>query len=52
MNKKLWIYDADPYLKPFQAAIEARHKRIVDAAEKMTGAGVEGLASSVNNHLY
>ena len=52
MKKKLWIYDNDPYLKPFQAAIEARHGRILDAADRLTGHGVEGLASSVNNHLY
>ena len=52
MKKKLWIFDTDPYLKPFEEAIEARHKRILDAADKITGHGVEGLASSVNNHLY
>ena len=52
MKKKLRIYDNDAYLKPFQAAIEARHGRILDAADRLTGHGVEGLASSVNNHLY
>ena len=31
MKKTKWIYDTDPYLKPFQAAIEARHKRILEA---------------------
>ena len=52
MKKKPWIYDTDPYLKPFEAAIEARHKRILDAAEKITGSGPESLATCVNNHLY
>lgn len=52
MKKTKWIYDTDPYLKPFQAAIEARHKRILEAAEKITGSGPEDLATCVNNHLY
>ena len=52
MKKKPWIYDTDPYLRPFKEAIDARHKRILDAAEKITGHGVEGLDSCVNNHLY
>lgn len=52
MKKTKWIYDTDPYLKPFQTAIEARHKRILEAAEKITGSGPEDLATCVNNHLY
>lgn len=53
MNRnKLWIYDTDPYLRPFRAAIDARHKRILDAAARITGGGVEGLSAAVNNHLY
>ena len=43
MKKTKWIYDTDPYLKPFEDAIKARHGRILDAADKITGHGVEGL---------
>lgn len=52
MKKKLWIYDTDPYLKPYQEAIEARHQRILDARRKIVGSDGGSLADSVNNHLY
>ncbi len=52
MKKKMWIYDSDPYLKPYQGAIEARHQRILDARRKIVGSDGGSLADSVNNHLY
>ncbi len=51
MKKTKWIRHG-PVLKPFQAAIEAQNKRILEAAEKITGSGPEDLATCVNNHLY
>ena len=44
------IYETDPYLMPYQSAIEARHRRILDARRKM--AGDRPLREAVNNHLY
>jgi 1,4-alpha-glucan branching enzyme len=44
------IYDSDPYLKPFQAAIDARHQRILDAKERISVRG--SLSEGVNNHLF
>ena len=50
MSKRM-IYDRDPYLKPFEAAIKARHARIEAARDRITGPGGD-FPSSVNNHLY
>lgn len=44
------IYDTDPYLKPFQGAIDARHERIAEAARAFAGEG--RLKDAFNNHLY
>ena len=52
MKKMKKIYETDPYLEPFREAIEARHRRILDARTKITGSGSGILASGVNNHLY
>lgn len=40
----------DPYLEPFEEAIEARHKRIMDARDQFSGDG--SLSEGLNNHLY
>ena len=40
----------DPYLEPFEEAIEARHKRILDARDQFSGDG--SLSEGLNNHLY
>ena len=40
----------DPYLEPFEEAIEARHKRIMDAREQFSVDG--SLSEGLNNHLY
>ena len=50
MSKRM-IYDRDPYLKPFEAAIKARHARIEAARDRISGPGGD-FPSSVNNHLY
>lgn len=40
----------DPYLEPFEEAIEARHKRIMDARDQFSVDG--SLSEGLNNHLY
>lgn len=40
----------DPYLEPFEEAIEARHKRIMDARDQFSVDG--SLSDGLNNHLY
>ena len=40
----------DPYLEPFEEAIEARHKRIMDARDQFSVNG--SLSEGLNNHLY
>ena len=40
----------DPYLEPFEEAIEARHKRIMDARDQFSVDG--SLSEGRNNHLY
>ena len=52
MKKMKKIYETDTYLEPFREAIEARHRRILDARAKITGSVSGSLASGVNNHLY
>lgn len=44
------IYETDPYLEPFEEAIEARHKRIIDARDQFSVDG--SLSEGLNNHLY
>lgn len=44
------IYETDPYLEPFEKAIEARHKRIMDARDQFSVDG--SLSEGLNNHLY
>ena len=44
------IYEMDPYLEPFEEAIEARHKRIMDASDQFSVDG--SLSEGLNNHLY
>ncbi|MBQ8061025.1 MAG: alpha amylase C-terminal domain-containing protein [Bacteroidales bacterium] len=52
MRKLKKIYETDPYLEPFKEAIEARHRRILDARAKIVGSADGSLAGAVNNHLY
>lgn len=44
------IYDSDKWLMPFKEAIDARHRRILDAKAKIAGDGP--LSNAVNNHIY
>ena len=44
------IYDTDPYLKPFKAAIDARHRRILECRDRFAKDG--SLSAGINNHLY
>ena len=44
------IYETDPWLGPFQGAIDARHARILDMRRHIAGDGL--LKDAVNNHLY
>jgi 1,4-alpha-glucan branching enzyme len=48
--EKQMIYNTDPYLKPYEAAIAARHARILDAREQIAGKG--RISDKANNHLY
>ena len=49
MRKKR-IYDYDPYLAPYKAAIDVRHQRILDARDSMSVNG--SLSAGINNHFY
>ena len=44
------IYETDPWLEPFKAAIDARHERVV--ADRLKLAGDRPLTEAVNNHIY
>ena len=44
------IYQTDPWLKPFKAAIDARHRRIQETLRHIAGEGL--LKDDVNNHLF
>ena len=44
------LYDSDPYLMPFKAAIDGRHKAILACREKLSRG--KTLNDAVNNHLY
>lgn len=44
------IYDADPYLAPYADAVDARHRRIMEAREKFAVGG--SLSAGINNHFY
>ncbi len=44
------IYETDPWLEPFKAAIDARHARILADKEKLCAG--KRLSKAVNNHLY
>ena len=44
------IYETDPWLKPFRAAIDARHERILAARDAIAAGG--RLSDRVNNHLF
>ncbi len=45
------IFDKDPYLAPFSATIEARHRKLMITKQELAGYG-KTLASVMNNHLY
>ena len=49
-KKNKMIYDTDPWLKPFKAAIDARHLNILKIKEKFASDGL--LSKAINNHLY
>ena len=49
-KKNKMIYDTDPWLKPFKAAIDARHLNILKIKEKFAPDGL--LSKAINNHLY
>ena len=44
------LYDTDPYLMPFKAAIDARHAAILACEKKL--AGDKSLNDAINSHLY
>ncbi len=44
------IYDTDPYLMPFKAAIDVRHERILATRDMIAKDG--SLSAGVNNHLF
>ena len=45
------LYDNDPWLNPYKAAVDARKKRII-AARDAIAAGAGSLYNAANNHLY
>ncbi len=49
-EEKKFIFDADPYLKPYEKAILARHERIEACREKISVDG--SLSDGLNNHLF
>ena len=44
------IYQTDPWLAPFKAAIDQRHQRILATKRHIAGDGL--LKDAVNNHIY
>lgn len=44
------IYETDPYLEPYRAAIDARHDRIMEQKNKI--AVESSLSRGLNNHIY
>ena len=52
MRKVKKIYQTDPWLEPYKAAIEARHERILKARDKIVPREASSLSEGVNNHLY
>ena len=49
MEKRM-IYDTDPWLAPYKEAIDARHRRILEAVDDIAVDG--SLSKGLNNHLY
>ena len=49
-GKMQMIYDTDPWLAPYKEAIDARHRRIVEAWKDIAVDG--SLSRGLNNHLY
>lgn len=49
-EKTKMIYEADKWLEPYKAVIDARHERILKAKEKLVVDG--SLNKGVNNHFY
>ena len=46
------IYETDPWLEPYKAAIDARHARILADKAKLMAGRKGQLSSVVNNHLF
>ncbi len=46
------IYEIDSLLQPFKGAIDARHRRILDARKAITGSERGRLSDAINNYLY
>ena len=44
------IYETDPWLEPYAKALEARHSRILEVKQALTGG--KSLSEFSNNHLY
>ena len=44
------IYETDPWLEPFKAAIDARHNRILEVKQALSGDDL--LSSRCNNYLF
>jgi len=44
------IYDNDPWLEPFKAAVDSRHEFILKTRKKLCGGA--DVSSAVNNHIY
>ena len=49
-SERPMIYETDPWLAPYRAAIDARHQRILDAVADIAADG--SLSKGLNNHLY
>lgn len=50
MSEEPYIYDTDPYLKPYKEVIDARHSGILAEKDKISVGG--SLSDGLNNHLY
>ena len=44
------IYETDPWLAPYREAVDARHRRILEARADIETDG--SLSKGLNNHLY
>lgn len=51
-NYRLGIVESDPWLAPFEEAIEGRHQRVIDKELELTNKGEVSLTQFASGHTY